>query len=60
MAVDYGANIVNDLPSRNEIALIAMHALLSQQSPLSAEETIEQCFMYADTFLTNAQEQENE
>lgn len=41
---------MNDLPSRNEVALIVLHALLSKQ-PAHTDILVEQCFEIADAFI---------
>lgn len=51
---------MNDLPSRNEIALIALHALLSKATPHAPIDLVEQCFMVADAFLAEAEKLEQQ
>jgi len=44
---------MNDLPSKNEVALIVLHALLSKQK--APTDLVEQCFMVAEAFLQEAE-----
>lgn len=47
---------MNDFPSRNEVALIALHALLSKKGGTPTD-VAEQCLMIADAFLKELEEQ---